>query len=454
MRHLDSIVPNRAPLAALLGMTLVLLALAYAMNHNGFLVWGGFVVAPVLFLLSLPVANRAARQDGDAMGRLVLLAAAVKIFVAPVVRYWMAFGLYGGTADAGTYHDAGVILAPLFRHGIYAHLGPVSGTRFIEILTGQVYAFIGPTRLGGFMVFSWFGFLGCYLFYRAYRLAYPDGNGRRYALLVFFFPTMLFWTSSIGKEAFMMLGLGAAALGTAQLVAGRFRGLVWLALGIWGAAIVRPHMALIAGVGLAVAAPIALLAGGSGGERRHRSRLGGAVLVLALLLAGSTVIGLAENFLGLQSLNAESAQEKLDLVNQQTAEGGSTFTTRSPNNPLGFVIDGVTVLFRPFPVEAHNLQALLAGLEGVAILVVFCVGFRRRLSRLPRALLERPYTAFALVYTFAFIYAFSSINNFGILVRQRSQLLPVLFVVLCIPCDEGESVQTDGEPAAGEFLAS
>ena len=41
--------------------------------------------------------------------------------------------------------------------------------------------------------------------------------------------------------------------------------------------------------------------------------------------------------------------------------------------------------------------------------------------------------AFGLVYTFAFIYAFSSIANFGILARQRSQLLPLLLVVLCLP---------------------
>ena len=432
-RHLESIIPNRAPLAAVVTMTAVLVALAYGMNHNGFNVWGGFLVAPVLFLLSVPVASRAARRDGRPMGRLVLLAAGLKIFVAPLLRYWMAFGVYGGTADASTYHDAGVILAPLFRHGHYGQLGHISGTRFMEILTGQIYVATGPTRLGGFMVFSWLAFLGSYLFYRAFRVAYPDGDGRRYALLVFFFPTLLYWPSSIGKEAFMMLVLGAAALGAAQLIAGRFRGLVWLGLGIWGAAVVRPHMGLIVGAGLAVAAPIALLGRGNSGDGRRRSRLGGAVIVLALLLAGSTLIGVAENFLGLQSLNAESAQEKLDSVTQQTAQGGSTFKTLSPNNPVGFVVDGVTVLFRPFPIEAHNAQAALAGLEGVALLVVFCRGLRRRLTRLPRELLRRPYAAFALVYTFAFIYAFSSIVNFGILARERAQLLPFLFVVLCIP---------------------
>jgi hypothetical protein len=412
-------------------MTVVLVALGYGMNHTSYIIWGGFWVAPVLLALSLPVANRAARLDGDAIGRIVLVAAAVKVLAAPLLRYWMAFGLYGGSSDASLYHRSGALLAPLFRHGIYHDIGKISGTHFVEILTGHVYALTGPTRLGGFMVFSWLSFLGCYLFYRAFRTAYPDGDGHRYALLVFFFPTLLFWPSSIGKEAFMVLVLGAAALGAAQLFAGRFRGLVWLALGLWGAAVVRPHMALIVGAGLVVAAPLAMLRGGAHGHRR-RGRLGSAMLVVALLLAGSTLIGVAENFFGLESLNTQTAQELFDETTRQSGESGSTFTSFSPNNPVGFVLSGVTVLFRPFPFEVRNAQAMLTSLEGLALLALGVLSLRR-LARLPLELFRRPYVAFAVVYTFAFIYAFSSIVNFGILARQRSQLLPVLFVVLCIP---------------------
>src|SRR5439155_20274126 len=119
------------------------------------------------------------------------------------------------------------------------------------------------------------------------------------------------WPSSIGKEGFMILALGAAALGAAQLLGGRFRGLVWLTLGLSGAAVVRPHLALMVGAGLLVAAPLAVLRGGAEGPGR-RGRLGGAVLMLALLLAGPTLIGVAETFFGLQSLNTQSAQELLD----------------------------------------------------------------------------------------------------------------------------------------------
>jgi hypothetical protein len=75
---------------------------------------------------------------------------------------------------------------------------------------------------------------------------------------------------------------------------------------------------------------------------------------------------------------------------------------------------------------------MLTSVEGLALLAL-CVASLRRLVRLPVELFRRPYAACALVYVFAFIYAFSSIVNFGILARQRAQLLPILFVILCIP---------------------
>jgi hypothetical protein len=430
--HVHRMIPNLTSIAVVLAMTAILVSLAYGMNHSSYIVWGGFWVAPVLLILSLPVAHRAVRLDGDAIGRIVLTAAVLKVFLMPLLRYWMAFSLYGGSADAARYDRAGALLAPLFRQGIYRDLGEISGTRFLEIVTGHVYALIGPTRLGGFMAFSFLSFLGCYLFYRAFRTAYPEGNGRRYALLVFFFPTVMFWPSSIGKEAFMMLVLGGAALGAAQLFAGQLRGLGWLTLGLWGAAILRPHMALIIGAGLAVAAPFALLRTGPHGQAPQRGRLAAAVLVIGLLLASSTLIGAAEKFFGLESLNTQTAQEQLDETTQRSETGGSTFTPYSPNNPVGFVLSGVTVLFRPFPFEVGNAQAMLTSVEGLALLAL-CVASLRRLVRLPVELFRRPYAACALVYVFAFIYAFSSIVNFGILARQRAQLLPILFVILCIP---------------------
>ncbi len=125
--------------------------------------------------------------------------------------------LYGGGADSARYDDAGERISAALRAGLpwVAH-GPFPGTAFIEGFTGYVYLLLGPTLIGGFLFFSWLGFWGLLLFQRAFATALPDGDARRYALLVLFLPSLLFWPSSIGKEAWMTLALGLGAYGAAR----------------------------------------------------------------------------------------------------------------------------------------------------------------------------------------------------------------------------------------------
>lgn len=434
-----------APTAVFLGLVGVLVAAAWAMSRGTYNIWAAFWIAPVLILLSVPIAHRAARVDGDPrIGRIVLLAAVVKVIGGSLLRYEVAFGLYGGSSDSAIYHRIGAQLAPQLRHGTYSNLGHITGTRFIEVLTGQIYAFTGATRVGGFMVFSWMSFLGLYLFYRAFRTAYPDGDYHRYALLVFFVPSLVFWPASIGKEGFILLALGGAALGAAQLLAGRFRGAVWLGLGLWGTAVVRPHMALIVGGSLLVAAALGAVRGGPQRHRSGRGRLGGVVLVLGLLVASSTLVGATEHFFHLQKLNSQAAQDVIDETTRRTGKNGSTFTTVSANNPVGFTIATGTVLLRPLPFEAGSAQGVLTSIESLALLGLACASWRR-LIRLPVEVVRRPYVAFAVAYTFGFVYAFSSVANFGVLARQRVQLLPLALVILCLRRPE----VGDGDPEAG-----
>ena len=64
----------------------------------------------------------------------------------------------------------------------------------------------------------------------------------------------------------------------------------------------------------------------------------------------------------------------------------------------------------------------------------------RQLWALPKTMMRQPYVLYCLVFTLAFIVAFSSFNNFGILVRQRAQLFP-FFLVLLTPL--GLSAQSE-----------
>jgi hypothetical protein len=75
---------------------------------------------------------------------------------------------------------------------------------------------------------------------------------------------------------------------------------------------------------------------------------------------------------------------------------------------------------------------LIASAEGMMLLVLGAAA-ATRLWRLPKYIFQVPYVAYAATYTVMFVIAFSSISNFGILTRQRTQVLPLVLVLLVLP---------------------
>ena len=124
-------------------------------------VLGALLVVPVLALLTVPLARRFAVWDKEPELALLIAVAFVAKMTGALVRYFVAYYVYQGSADATGYDIVGRQLAPLYRSGDFsAHVALIPGTGFIKVLTGLVYAVAGTSRLGGFMVFSWIGFLG------------------------------------------------------------------------------------------------------------------------------------------------------------------------------------------------------------------------------------------------------------------------------------------------------
>jgi hypothetical protein len=386
------------------------------------------VIAPLLVVLTIPIAVRIARTDGDPTVVMLLVVAVALKLTGALLRYYVAIDLYGGLADAASYHEAGALFAPTFRSlNFDVEAGKIPGTGFVEVVTGVVYAITGASRLGGFFVYSWFGLIGQILCWRAFKMAVPGGDSRRYALLILFLPSMLYWPSSIGKEGWMLLTIGLTAYGVARLLTGRSLGITLTAVGIAGVTMVRPHIALVLLASLLAA--LLLKRPESGSTLAPVVRLVSIGAVLAITLA---VVGQTESFFGVSSLNQESVQTTITDTEETTAQGGSSFTPVSVNTPLDLPAASVTVLFRPLPFEADNIQTLVTSFEGL-FLIALCVLSWRRFAAIPRLMRSVPYVAFAVVFVLLFVYAFSSFSNFGILARQRTQVFPFLFVLLALP---------------------
>lgn len=429
--------------AGILGGGAFVVTAMLATRSGSYDVWVSVIVAPLLFLVTLPALIRQASRENDKRLLWFLVVALLAKLLATLVRYYITFEVYS-RADASDYHERGIGLAERFRSGNFdlsGLKGAIVSTNFIRVFTGIVYTFTGPSKLAGFLVFSWLGFIGLFYFYRAFVVAAPNGDHRWYGRLVFFLPTLLYWPSSIGKESWMMFGLGVAAFGASRLLSGStLKGASTLVVGFWLMSLVRPHMTGLMGIALAGAYVL----------RKVKSSYGElAPVIKGVTLAALTVVAVAlvsqaDQFLDDKGLDTSGGYESVvDETEERTAAGGSEFEPSSVfDSPLNLPAATVTVLFRPLPIEANNLQALAATVESTFILGFFLVRWRWFVAGI-KAMRRHPYVLFAVIYTGLFIVAFSGIANFGLLVRQRAQLLPILLVLVCVirpqrPSDSGK----------------
>jgi hypothetical protein len=437
----------RSPLAVA-SVALPIVAFAYF----GFTKYPELQIAvPIVFVLML-VAVRLTRKlnHGRAfdLAGIVLAGFATKFFLV-AMRYDSIYGTYSGVGDADKYHEHGARLAAAYRNFDFSEPAErdVPGTGFIRIVTGYVYAIFTDEIAVGFIVYGLFGFIGCYLLYRAFELAMPEGNPKTYAVLIFFWPSMLFWPGSIGKEAWLIMGIGFFAYGAARILTNQAGGLPPAALGTWAIFMTRPHVILL--LFMAFACGYALR---PGSRFSALGPVGKAVGLALLILPGTLILGASNEFFGIEEFNQESIEAELEETSETTSQGGSKFSTPSPFNPVGYLIALITVLFRPFLFEADSLQMLLTSVEGM-ILGVMLARSLPQIVKSPALLRRWPYVAASLVYVAAFAFAFSSIGNFGILARQRVQMLPFVFVLLALPRARAALARPAVRPVSGAAAA-
>lgn len=396
--------------------------------------WAALVFAPILFAVTIPLLKQGLRHDPDPrIGRIVIIAFVAKM-LGSIGRYVLTYGLYE-RADAEAYHVSGTNLAHAFWDGRFAQVMEIeipelTGTPFIKLVTGLLYIVTGPTKLGGFIVFSWLSFLGLFFFYKAVVVGFPEANHRRYAYLVFFLPSMLYWPSSIGKEAWISFGLGLSSYGIALIMRHQPAGYLVAALGLLATAGPRPHITVLCVVSLMMA----YLLRRKSWRESALGPVGKVAGIVVLMGVGVVVVSKAASFFDVDGVSGQSVTEVLDYTDQQSGQGGSEFEAVRVKSPTEFPSAVLAVLFRPWPWEANSSQALIASAEGTMLLILGAASVTR-LMRLPKYIFQVPYVAYALTYTIMFVIAFSSIGNFGILTRQRTQVLPLLVVLLVLPAE-------------------
>lgn len=270
--------------------------------------------------------------------------------------------------------------------------------------------------------FAMLGLIGIYLFYRSAVIFLQCEKPRLFYLLAFF-PGIIFWSSILGKEPIVFLGIGLYTYGVSGWY--RFKKIRFLAAicgGILTAMFIRQWLGVIMVVPIGI---IFLL-----GVHSIISRF--------FFVIFSIVIGYFSAIPFLERFKISALQDLLLAADKTTSgfvrtAGGSTqaldFDFSSLGGFISFLPYGAfTALFRPLPGEVMNPFGLLAGLESAILLILLIIAVKRTSLRE----LKEPFILWAILFVmiWAMVNGIVSSTNFGVGVRYKLQILPVLLGLL------------------------
>jgi hypothetical protein len=391
-------------------------------------IMAGIALAVYGLLLLLLVLARTAKRDPGVM-RFVRLGLIWHLATYLFVVLWlMPYYAERDEVDAYIYHHDAIKYASMIRSGDWNSIPLGVGTEATSLATAILYAPLGGNVYGAVFFSAVLGFIAALFFCRALRPWCTREEMRKYCRIAIFLPSVAMWTSILGKDSWIALGLSLSAYGFSCALKQRAsRPLIYLFTGAAILTILRPHIALSCAVAMAFAYCWGI-------ARSMRVSIL-AKLTRATVLAASltTVAATARNYLNINEFSGESIGSVGRSVTANNNVGGSAIGTggaAAEGGMLTAVPRGILrVLLEPFPWEVHNLNSGLAAIENLLIAwFLFRYGFRVRL--IWRAIVGQAYLLFCFALAVELLLMFSILPNLGLISRQRVQLLPFLFAVL------------------------
>lgn len=372
-----------------------------------------------LFLAVLPL------KDGGPLLKLWLVKAAVDLGL--MLIYEWHYGL-----DAYWYFRMGAWV----QHG---SLLPVlgNGTQTILRFSAVVAGLVGPSYHAMKIVYSFIGLWGSFCFYRA-ACHYLRSRETWVLYVIGLTPTVLFWSSILGKDPVIFLGAGLYALGVVGWMrTGRTLYALHLACGVMIAMFIREWYGVI------MIAPLLLVVGP---RLRHP--------IQRILCVAGGLAGMVYAYSVFQSQfmadGTSSIVPTTNAILSGVARGGSGQDFQAFHSFSSMVLFwpwGVfTAMFRPMVWDVHNAFMVVSALEGTVLLILVISAVAHwRFGRL-----RDPVISWALAYLlcWASLYGFGGYANLGMAVRQRLEMMPVLVLLaLLLGTRRGRSYLDGGREA-------
>jgi hypothetical protein len=287
------------------------------------------------------------------------------------------------------------------------------------------------------LVYSSIGYIALLQWYRFSIKKFPNIPSKYWLIPFFLYPSLLFWSSGILKEAPTLLGMSLSIYyfnETLLLKNYTFKNYSLLGFGILICLIIKPFIFIILLIALVLYYTLEKL-NQIDLNKNNFLRIAPIVLIgtfALLMLINSDLVGHYKLEKALPAANKLYKNLSSPLVN-----AGSAYTI--PNSPTSLIeiiklvpFSIGIVLFRPFWSEAHNALTKIAALESLLLLAftIFAL-YRGIIQKRFLGLLNEPFMISCLVacLIYFFFIAISS-ANFGTLVRYKILVIPFYLSIL------------------------
>jgi hypothetical protein len=286
------------------------------------------------------------------------------------------------------------------------------GTEFISFLAWPFTHFFGFSYFTVMIIFSFLGFIGILLLYRTAKenekSLFPEKRFFGFTEILFLLPNVHFWTSSIGKGSIIILGIGLFFFGLSRFN----RRIPYILLGMLLIYLVRPHILFA----VLIATFLGVLITNSGIKKFYKFFII-IVSTIFIYLISDNVIEFTEvtNF---DVLNSSELDSKAKSLSRATS-GIDISSYSIPMKLFSF-------WFRPLFIDAPNIVGLIVSFENLYYIYIFTFvliyGFRYW------AHLNGWYRICIFMFILASIVLSQVTGNLGIALRQKAQIMPLLFI--------------------------
>jgi len=338
----------------------------------------------------------------------------IKAFVTLIVMipYEMYYGL-----DAYMYYAEAVHFTGLHTHG-------KAGT-FNTIFINYILTYIGGDSYYSLKLLnSFIAYVGLVLLFKSYEHIMQKSalsiQNDYFVYVLFLFPSVLFWSSILGKDPLNLFFVGIFTYGFVRFIdKKRLTAVLWIFVGIVGVHYIRSWYSIIMILSILL----------------YYSRFKSPKHLLRMLIFAPLFILVFKEFLSMQHIATfQDIFDKMSYTSEKLTYGGSSTEVSKINGLFDYLVFYIpnlfTSLFRPMPWDIHNPFSLLAAVENVAMLyLVYKYIFKNW-----RVVFQNRYMRFLILFIFSWslFYVIISPNNLGMAVRFKLQVLPAMLIVIWV----------------------